>query len=101
MTPVDLHRLAILEARQARRYIARRRPASAAHFGLAFQNALDRISAFPTAHPPHRHGTRTCQLKRFSYYLVFLVEPKLVYILACAHDRRRPGYWVRRLPGRP
>ena len=34
---------------------------------------------------------------RFPYSVVYLVEPGRVLIVAIAHFRRRPGYWVERV----
>jgi plasmid stabilization system protein ParE len=35
---------------------------------------------------------------RFPYHVVYLELSDRLQILAIAHDRRRPGYWVGRLP---
>jgi plasmid stabilization system protein ParE len=37
-------------------------------------------------------------VRRFSYHVVYIELPDRVQILAVAHDRRRPAYWVGRLP---
>lgn len=39
-----------------------------------------------------RHATR-----RFPYHVIYLELPDRLQILAVAHDRRRPGYWVGRV----
>jgi hypothetical protein len=36
--------------------------------------------------------------RRFPFHLVYVEEPAGVPVVAVAHDRRRPGYWRRRLP---
>lgn len=40
-------------------------------------------------------------LRRFPYSLAWLIEPDQVVVLAVAHARRRPGYWVDRLTHDP
>jgi len=37
-------------------------------------------------------------VRRFPYHVVYIELPDRVQILAVAHDRRRPAYWVGRLP---
>jgi toxin ParE1/3/4 len=36
-------------------------------------------------------------LMRFPHHVVYLELPDHLRVLAVAHDRRRPGYWVGRL----
>ena len=38
-------------------------------------------------------------VSRFPYHVVYMDLSDRLQILAVAHDRRRPGYWVGRLPG--
>ena len=40
---------------------------------------------------------RRALLVRFPYALVFLVRPDEVRVLAVAHAKRRPGYWLSRV----
>ena len=44
-----------------------------------------------------RKRARGKLFRRFPYTLVYAVEPDLIYILAVAHQSRRPGYWTGRL----
>jgi len=41
-------------------------------------------------------GVRRMFLRSFPYSAIYILEPRLV-IVAVAHLRRRPGYWVKRL----
>jgi hypothetical protein len=43
-------------------------------------------------------GVRAKVLVRFPYSLMYVVEPHELYIVAVAHQSRRPGYWADRLP---
>lgn len=43
-------------------------------------------------------GIRRRAVRRFPYHLIYLELPDRLQILAVAHDRRRPGYWVGRVP---
>ena len=35
-------------------------------------------------------------LATFPYYLIYSVSGEVVYVVAVAHERRRPGYWKHR-----
>lgn len=50
---------------------------------------------FATAHD----GTaiRGKAVEGYPYRIVYTVEPEMILILAYAHDRREPGYWLHRL----
>lgn len=39
-------------------------------------------------------GARRAPVKRFPYHVVYLETPRAIHILAFAHDRCRPGYWL-------
>jgi len=40
---------------------------------------------------------RRVVLDRFPYSLIYSIEPEKIWILAVAHQRRRPGYWRNRV----
>ena len=41
--------------------------------------------------------SRRIPVRRFPYYVVWVVIDDLIYIVAVAHNRRRPGYWTQRV----
>lgn len=41
-------------------------------------------------------GVRRVRVRRFPYQVVYVVIEDDVVVIAIAHDRRRPGYWVER-----
>ncbi len=49
---------------------------------------------------PLELGIRRILLDRFPFAVIHMDEPDAIYILAVAHLRRRPGYWLARLPAR-
>jgi plasmid stabilization system protein ParE len=73
--------------------------------GLEFVNAVGTAVAGISESP--RMGSlvpgvsdqaiRRKPLRRFPYHIVYMELSDRVQILAIAHDRRRPGYWVGRL----
>jgi plasmid stabilization system protein ParE len=36
---------------------------------------------------------RRWRMRRFPYYVIYREQGKQLYVLAVAHERRRPGYW--------
>jgi hypothetical protein len=40
---------------------------------------------------------RRCVIKRFPYVVIFLCRTEETVVVAIAHARRRPDYWVHRL----
>ena len=76
-------------------------------WGLAllddFDHAIARIVESSRRWPPWtavapKLGVRRCFLTRFPYYVPYLIEKDgRVFVLAFAHEKRRPGYWIARV----
>jgi toxin ParE1/3/4 len=58
--------------------------------------AIDRIEEAPRRWPVYLGGTRRYLLRRFPFFVVFRDAGDSVQIVALAHARRRPGYWLGR-----
>lgn len=80
--------------------------AKSAGLGVEFFSEIDaavrRILEFPHAGAPVPRVPRDLQIrrlavKRFPYHVVYLEPTDVLWILAIAHDRRKPGYWKQRL----
>lgn len=41
-----------------------------------------------------RGTIRRLTLRRFPFSLVYLVEADVIQVIAFAHQRRKPGYWM-------
>ncbi|WP_437602098.1 type II toxin-antitoxin system RelE/ParE family toxin [Sorangium sp. So ce590] len=78
----------------------RRRPRLGLEFVSAIEGALDAIADAPDAWPLWQDGYpyRKYALRRFPFVAFFTAEGSAIQIVAFAHARRRPGYWMRR-PG--
>ena len=76
-----------------------RSPMLARDFRVSFERALLDATESPEQFPLYfaRAGARRVKLERFPYHLVFLLEPDAIYVIALAHERREPMYWLRRL----
>ena len=61
----------------------------------AAHKIVERPLGWP-ANPAHSDARR-CRLDRFPYALVYRIEPTQCMIIAVAHLKRRPGYWIERM----
>ncbi len=66
-----------------------------------YRNAILRIQAAPlsfarieTTRSPR--NLRRCLIARFPHYIPFELQANEIVILAFAHAKRRPNYWIRR-----
>ena len=75
--------------------------------GLEFWQRVDaelsRIEANPLSFGRSEFATQELDLRftvvvRFNYVIHFLVESDEVQIVSVAHQARRPGYWLTRVP---
>jgi len=62
---------------------------------------LDRIARFPQAGAPVPYVSADLPVRRapvsgFPYHVVYLTTSDAIRVLAFAHYRRRPGYWLGR-----
>lgn len=82
---------------------AERYETQAKGLGAQFTDEVERAVRFVEEHPGlglslGEAGTlRRWTLQRFPYYVIYHAEAETLHILAIAHQRRRPGYWKKRL----
>lgn len=88
---------AIAEAEAAARWYAERSSSAASGFADEIDAALAAIERTPDAWSQYDHGTRHYLLRRYPFRVVYRVEAARILIVAVAHGRRRPGYWMVRL----
>jgi plasmid stabilization system protein ParE len=91
-----VHPEAIAEARAAREWYQARNAEAAEAFMAELDMAIQRIEEAPRQWPPYLTGTRRYLLRRFPFFVVFRETDDRLQILAVAHARRRPGYWIGR-----
>jgi toxin ParE1/3/4 len=56
------------------------------------------IEQYPEIAPIIEEGVRAKVLAKFPYSLMYVVEEHGLYIVAVAHQSKRPAYWADRLP---
>jgi plasmid stabilization system protein ParE len=93
---------AAAEVAEAARWYETHRAGLGVEFLDAVDTAVTRIAETPRMGSPvpgvSDQAIRRRPVRRFPYHVVYVVLPDRLQILAIAHDRRRPGYWVGRLP---
>jgi plasmid stabilization system protein ParE len=68
--------------------------------GERFEEEIDWAIRWLVEHPntlPLRRGVyRRLNLHVFPYYIPFVVRGSVLWVIAVAHQRRRPEYWITR-----
>jgi toxin ParE1/3/4 len=93
---VEVHPLAADEAEAAERWYRDRNETSATRFRRELDRAVGLIADRPDAAPPYVGNTRRFLLRRFPFFVVYRVFSQHVQVVAVAHARRRPHYWLQR-----
>src|SRR5437868_3640695 len=97
---VLFHRLASQEYLKALRWYARRSPRITQAFRDAVDQTVQRIATVPDQGSSFRTRFRWFRVPRFPYLLYYVpINSTQIVVMALAHARRRPGYWIRRRPG--
>ena len=100
-TPLRFESEAEKELDKAAGTYEEQRPGLGQRFLDAVTVTLDRVQEFPRAGAPVRHvaanlGVRQAPVRGFPYHVVYLDSGNRIRILAIAHYRQRPGYWLDR-----
>ena len=90
------------ELSEALRHYEERRAGLGEELLAAVDKALARIvklpgSGAPVPHIPPELRVRRVPVEGFPYRVIYLDTPEAIRVLAFAHIRRRPGYWLPRL----
>ena len=96
--PVRLGPDAAAELADAARWYEDMRPGLGAMFLDAVDVTVESIAHWPGAGKSVEGlakglDVRRAPVGRFPYHVAFLVRDEAIYVLAVAHDRRRPAYW--------
>lgn len=67
-------------------------------FGRVVSEALELLAANPAIGSSLDGELRSFVLGSFPYSLIYAPHESLIFVLAIAHSRRRPGYWKTRTP---
>ena len=81
----------------AARYYDAQRPGLGDELRREIRNFLPKLRNAPLNFPAVRGDIRRLMLERFPYKLLYSVESDYVYVIAVAHSRRSPDYWINRV----
>ena len=99
---LELHPEARAELRSAALWYDERRPGLGDEFISEVSAALDRIGDAPESYPPWPRTQvagpmiRKATIQRFPYVIAFEEHEQHLLVLAVAHAKRRPLYWLTR-----
>jgi plasmid stabilization system protein ParE len=97
MTQAIFHPIARRELTEAIAYYNAERQGLGSEFREEVQRVLALLTRFPGLGQPVRGSVRRMMLSHFPYYIYYrLLASGNLRILAVAHNRRRPEYWVGR-----
>lgn len=97
MTRINFSRLARLEMDDAALLYELSHPGLGKNFKREVKKAVLRIAEFPKAWAVERGEVRKCLLHRFPYKLLYSIERDHIFIIAVAHQHRKPDYWIDRI----
>ena len=96
MIDVDFHELAEKELLDSRDYYDDLKFELGKKFILEVENILNRIIHNPLAFPIFFKNYRKALLRKFPYSIIYKSNDNRVFVLAVAHQKRRPKYFVNR-----
>src|SRR5215210_3250915 len=88
---------AAAEIEEDRAWYRERSESAEAGFLRELDHAIEQVIESPSQWPPYLAGTRRYVFPTYPYSLVYFVEGEVLRVVAVAHDKRRPGYWRKRL----
>ncbi|MDQ3281916.1 MAG: type II toxin-antitoxin system RelE/ParE family toxin [Acidobacteriota bacterium] len=88
---------ALAEAEEDRAWYRDRSDSAEAGFLRELDHAIQQVTDGHAQWPQYLAGTRRYVFPTYPYSIVYFVEDDVIRIAAVAHDKRRPGYWRKRL----
>ncbi len=96
MTPVIFDPDAELEFLSAVEYYEECQKGLGRKFISEIQFAVDKITEAPFRYRVIRSPFRRYLVQKFPYGIMYTIEPDHIRVIAIAHTRRKPKYWVKR-----
>jgi len=97
MIPFQLLRQAERELELARQWYDEQRYGLGLVFFDAYEDAVRYAREFPDAGTELGSSVRKFPLQGFPFYLVTSVVDETLVVIAVAHAKRKPGYWLQRI----
>jgi plasmid stabilization system protein ParE len=93
---VSIHPDAVQEYVAAFRWYHERSPGVALRFEANAEQALMFVASHPEASPLCDDVHRYRKIRRYPYGFVYRIVGQTVFVVALAHDRQLPGFWLDR-----
>lgn len=90
------HRLASDDLAEAVGFYEKERSGLGLELAEEVERTLSLLRAFPEAAPRVRGEFRRAVVSRFPYSLIYRIAGDVLRVVAVAHHKREPSYWVRR-----
>ena len=94
---LELFEDAASEIEDDRAWYRERSESAEAGFLRELDHAIQQVTDAPAQWPIYLAGTHRYVFPTYPYSLVYFVEDDVIRVVAVAHDKRRPGYWRKRL----
>jgi toxin ParE1/3/4 len=94
---LEFHPEAEQEFLEAISYYEAEVPGLGERFEAEMQRASALLLEYPEIGPLADAELRKLVLHRFPYYVLYALSAETVRIVAVAHEKRRPGYWLGRM----
>ena len=98
---IEFHPAAELDLLEGFHWYADRDTDAALAFRSSIMKARTLVLGAPMAWPMFHLGTRKYTVRHFPYKIIYRIFQTRIQIVAVAHDRRRPNFWVDRLDQKP
>ena len=93
---VRFHPEAAQEVQGAVDWYRERSVEAAAGFVAELNYAIEQVAELPDTWPAYKENTRRYVFRVYPYSLVYRIAGEEVTIVAVAHAKRKPGYWMSR-----
>ncbi len=93
---VKFNELAVREMNDAIAYYELQYSGLGAAFKVEIKKAISRIIKYPKAWPTVDEDIRKYILHKYPYNIYYSLEKDHLYIIAIAHQHRKPTYWIDR-----
>lgn len=94
---LEIHPQALAELRAAVSWYLDRSESAAFKFVSEIDRGVSLVLEFPSRWPAGVRGTRRFIVKRFPFAIIYRELQDSIEIVAVAHGRMRPNYWLKRL----
>lgn len=88
---------AAAEIEEDRAWYLKRSASAEAGFLRELDHAIQQVTDAPEQWPQYLARTRRYVFPTYPYSLIYFVEDDVINVVAVAHDKKRPGYWRKRL----